>query len=185
MKHLLFLIVSGLFIKDSFSFPFPSSINGLKKKKPEYLSLEKQNKKEHLSLETWYLMGKSIYIKNRFMITRIKKPAICRTVKSEQNFTLQITVWYGTPWKYLGKEENSLLFWFAFCCCDNTVAKRNLGTKEFIQSFKSQVILHPWGQGGTRGRNRMQRPQENAAFLTCLLFGFCSSLFLMQPGPPD
>lgn len=31
------------------------------KKKTEYLSLEKQNKKKHLSLETWYLMGESIY----------------------------------------------------------------------------------------------------------------------------
>lgn len=77
-------------------------------------------------------------------------------------------MWCGTPWMYLEKEENSFMFWFAFCCCDNIIAKRNLGKKEFIWLYKSQVILHPQGQGGIRGRNwmqkRRQRPRENAAY---------------------
>ena len=125
-------------------------------------------------------MGEHIYIKNRFMTTRIKKPAICRTVKSEQNFTLQITVWCGTPWMYLEKEENSFMFWFVFCCCDNTIAKRHWGKKEFICLYKSQVILHPWSQGVIRGRNWMlkqnQRPWENAAYwLACSLASACPS----------
>lgn len=89
---------------------------------------------------------------------------------------------------YLEKEENSSLFWFAFCRCDHTVAKRNLGKKEFIRLYKSRSYSIPGVreefEGGTGCRDG-SRDHGRMLLLTCLLFGFCSSALLMQPGPPD
>lgn len=181
MKHLLFLIVSGLFNKDSFSFPFPSPINGLKKKLSTY-PLKNRIRQSicPLRFDIWW---ERVYIKNEFMITRIKKPAICRTVKSEQNFMLQITVWCGTPWRYLGKEKNSCCSGLHSVAVITPLPKETWGRKSLFGCSSPRSYSTP----GVRNWiwKRKQRPWRMlltdllALWLLCFL---CSLAHLTRAG---
>lgn len=174
MKHLLFLIVSGLFNKDSFSFPFPSPINGLKKKNLSTYPLKNRIRQSicPLRFDIWW---ERVYIKNKFMITRIKKPAICRTVKSEQNFMLQITVWCGTPWKYLGKEKNSCCSGLHSVAVITPLPKETWGRKSLFSCSSPRSYSTPGVREGLEagtGSGNGSRDHGECCLLTCLHFGF-------------